>query len=166
MALNQLIKNPTLLESLQELNELVKALQSGELTEVLADIKAKTEKLKKAEQDADASGEANSQSIAALEETTIENNQAAAAARKQREALAAEKQEADKQLQKILVAQNALDASRKDLESRTASTIADIEQKSQNLALREKKLADGIVATGAIRKEYEEKLNKLKTITG
>ena len=166
MSLNQQIKQPQLLDTLQELNELVKGLLSPELTGVIDDLKQKTEVHKKAEEEADASVQANAASIMALEEVTAENEKYAALAKRQREALAAEKQENDKQLAKIAAEQEKLDNGKKDLERKHAASVTDLEQKSQAIALREKKVAERQLAVDALRTEYEDKLNKLKTIAG
>ena len=166
MALGQTIKNPQLLDTLVELNDLVKLLLSDDLGAIIADLKQKTDALEKAEADSDTAHSVNAASIAVLEEETELNRQSVEALRKQREALAAETQENNKQVQKIQSLKDAVDASRKELEARTAAASDDLTQKSQNLATREQKLAARQLQVDELKKEYEGKLADLKKITG
>ena len=166
MALNQQTKNPVLLDTLLELNDLVQALVSGEIAVTIKDLKNQTEEHKKQAASADASRSANEESIANLDKAAKEHDLAAGQARKQREALAAEKQENEKTLQKLQSSQSQLDASKREIEAR-AEDVEKIQQaKALSISERERKAEDRLKTADAIRVEYEKKLADLKKITG
>jgi chromosome segregation ATPase len=166
MALGQLQKNPQLLDVLSELNDLVLALKGGELKDALADLKKRTEDANNAIAIAEESSQKAAKAASDLESATDENNASALSLRKQRESLAAEKMENDKQLQKISAVQAAVDASRKEMEARHAAATSELELKSQALAEREKKVQERQKNIDLLREEYEKKLSDLKKITG
>lgn len=166
MALGKALNDPQLLDTLCELNDLVKALLGKDLSAAIIEIKEKTTTLKKAEDDLRNSKQAHAATVALLDEATAENDKSIIEVRKQREALTAEKQENTKQLAKIAAAQAAVDASRKEIEARISASTADLEVKSQAIAERERKVTARQAAVDSLRTEYEKKLDSLKKITG
>ena len=160
MALGQTGKlNHNLLDTLKELNDLVKALHGKEFVTAIDDLKDKT----------NAFNEAKSQTeplIHNLNSATRENEQSLAELKAERNALLATKLDHDRQLVKIKAAQSAVDVAKQDLEKKIAVSEADIADKAHKVLVRETKANEKQKQADALIAEYQAKLTDLKKITG
>lgn len=160
MALGQIGKpNIGLLDTLKELNDLVKSLHGKEFVEAINELKEKT----------NAFNEAKSQTeplIHNLNSATRENEQSLVELKAERNALAGAKLDHDRQLVKIKAAQAAVDASKAENEAVLAAKTAEIEKRAAAVTARETKAANTHKQAEALIAEYQTKLADLKKITG
>lgn len=151
--------NTPLLDTLIQLSDLVKSLQGNDFLDHINELKEKTEALNVAR----ASTEPQ---IHALNAAREDNVKAAAEAKAALQALAAARMDHEKQLKKIDNAKAQVESAKADLDRKSASSLAEIEQKSQSVSSREQKAVERQKAADAVVAEYSKKLTELKKITG
>lgn len=166
MALGRTQLNPTLLDTLLELNDLVHALSSKEYDEKIKELKDTISELRKAEKESQVARAENEKSMLDLALVTDQNNKAASIAKKDREVLTQVKAENDKLLNKITVEQDKLAADTKDFLLRSDRENTNIEEKNKALLSRTAKIEAAEIKVAAMKEEYETKLAELKKITG
>ena len=160
MALGQIGKpNLGLLETLQQLNELIDDLRGDNFTDHIEELKKKTDEF-------NASKAAADPAVLNLSVATQENNKSIIEVKQAIATLEGSKLELDRKLNNIGIEQKKVEQSRKDIEKRIFEADAELEQKAKALVLRENKVSERHKAAEALISEYTVKLANLKKITG
>lgn len=166
MALGKIHSHPHLLDTLLELNDLIKGLGSDDCKKAINSLKAEKEQLEKATKLHDEHKAKHDASAIQLSKVTDENELYIASAKKEREALEASKLENVKHLNRIQTAQNAVDASQKELDGKISAHNMEVAAHSDKLAERERKVSARKIELDGLIEEYSKKLYELKKITG
>lgn len=160
MALGQVGKpNGHLLETLLQLNDLVKSLSGHELPAHIDELKKHTESFNSAKASAEPM-------IHALKDAMAQNEQSTATNNASLKALAEAKLEHERHLIKIQKAQNAVDAAKSEHDKKIAISTAEIEQKAHTVSVREARANEKQKGAESLIAEYDKKLADLKKITG
>lgn len=160
MALGQIGKpNNNLLDTLKELNDLVKSLHGKEFVDAINELKEKTNAFNESKAKTEPL-------IHALTDATRENEKSLDNLKAERNALVSAKSDHERQLVKIKAAQTAVDVSKQDLEKRIAVSEADLADKAHKVVVRETKANEKQKQADALIAEYQAKLTDLKKITG
>ena len=160
MALGQIGKlNNNLLDTLKELNDLVKSLHGKEFVDAIDELKEKTNAFNEAKGKTEPL-------IHQLNSATRENEQSLAELKAERNALATAKHDHERQIVKIKSAQSAVDNAKAENEAAIIAKNAEIEKKSATVAVRETKANDRQKQADTLISEYNTKLADLKKITG
>lgn len=164
MALGQIGKpNLNLLDTLKELNDLVKSLHGKEFLDAIDELKVKTNAYNEAKSK-------NEPLIHTLNDATRENEKSLAELKAERNALSSAKHDHERLLLKIKAAQSAVDASvdasKLELEKRIAISESEVAEKSSKVTVREIKANEKQKQADALITEYQLKLTELKKITG
>ena len=160
MALNGAGKQPQLLDTLLQLNELVGMLSKSNIKDVIQNIKAESENLK-AEQARSEQARVNSEmSIVSLKNAEKESLRAAEVSKQEAALSEQKKQEAEKAIKKLQADTFILDAAKKA----HAINVEALEKKVLEVASKEAKVLLERKAAESLKAEYEKKMAYLKNI--
>ena len=160
MALGQLGKpNNVLLDTLLQLNDLVKSLNGKDFIEKIEELQQKTDEYNKAKSTTEPL-------IHALSDATKDNEKTIADLKVERNLLASAKADSERNLSKIAKAQAEVDHSRKELEKKLADAEKELAVKSLAVVAREAKAVEKQKLADVLVKECQVKLEALKKITG
>lgn len=153
---------PDLLNTLQELNELVKFISGNNLDKIIADIRAETAIHDEAKAKSDAARVENEKTVADLKKANDDHHSYLVMSKNVRDELAVKKAENEKQIQKINTENSHIEAARKDLQAKADKN----EHRRKELIELEKSLLEAKKRAEELGKDYQAKLDALKSITG
>lgn len=167
MALGKVLKqNSNLLETLIQINELVKALSDKDHKEKINELKILLEKSAQETRDNNAS-EASARS--ALENLNVEkgrNEKLIAEAKNSIAASESARHDAEKQTQKLERSLALLNKEKEEHARSVANDKSSLDKKSEEVAERERVAREKSQKADAVIAEYQEKLRTLKQIAG
>lgn len=160
MSLSHVKKTPQLLDILIEMNELVQALSKSDMTNIIKDLKAEAENLKKQQVSLEGAKLSNEMSLSSLERAKADADKAAQISLTEAASLELKKKELSEKikLHGNLVAE--LDAAKKS----HAEKLAEHDKKVVAVNTRELKANQLMLEAQSLKKTYEDKLEYIKKI--
>lgn len=167
MSLGKIIKqNPTLLDTLYELNDLIAALSGKQFQEMVLEIKKEKSELNLAKEASTFAKKENDEILASLQKATHKNHESIASFKSEREALERTKIDVSNQMQKLNALKSQAEAAHKQLEAKTVEAHNELDKKSNAVSEKEKRVKDLQLHAETVKNEYETKVAHIKKITG
>ena len=160
MALNGAGKQPQLLDTLLQLNELVGMLSKSNIKDVIQNIKAESENLKAEQARSEQARVSSEMAIVSLKNAEKESLRAAEVSKQEAALSEQKKQDAEKAIKKLQADTVVLDAAKKA----HAINVEALDKKVLEVAAKEAKVLLERKAAEGLKAEYEKKMTYLKNI--
>lgn len=167
MALNQTVKSsPHLLDTLLQLNDIIKSLSGDEMKKAVQEIKKEKEELDKAHVLKSILKREHDKTVIDLENKISEHKEISESVKKQKEELEKHIAENTKLAQRAHAENSGIASNKASAEAHIAKLNADLDNKIKDLEERELRVKEDKKQCQLMKQEYEEKLQNLKKITG
>lgn len=155
------------LDQLQQFSDLIKSITNNDnLSVIISDLKDQKNDLQNKYNDFQTLKLQQDNSASILARSTSDNNQSIIDLQKAKDDSSQAKKNADASISKSQSLLKSLDQAQADYDEKTRAGLADIAQKTKDLADAQEAVRAAQDAADALKSEYDEKINNLKKLTG